>query len=129
MRDILSDENRESAHHEEAHRLVPRFPKLPKGITDRVQSEHGVRESGTVCPKCEGNRTAVVDSRPSTKGYQRRRRVCVTCGHRWATAEIPTSIADEARTALLALSDVQTALKTLNKSIAALEVLADVDLD
>lgn len=125
MSNFLNDTNR----HVQQKGIVPHFPKLPKGITDRMDSPVGVRESGTICPKCEGKRTAVVDSRPSVKGYQRRRRVCVTCQHRWRTAEIPTSVADEARTALLALSDVQTALKTLNTSIAALEVLADIDSD
>jgi len=48
---------------------------------------------GMPCPECKG-RSKMVTSRPAKRtdgepiGYQRRRRRCVECGHRWNTCEI-----------------------------------------
>lgn len=38
-------------------------------------------------PECEGD-TKVTDARPSETGDMRRRRECLTCGHRHSTLEI-----------------------------------------
>lgn len=41
-----------------------------------------------VCPKCAGD-TKVIDSRPSSKPihHTRRRRICLSCEHRYTTYE------------------------------------------
>lgn len=45
------------------------------------------------CPMCQKEReTKCVDSRPSDVGgwtIISRRRLCLSCGHRWRTAEVP----------------------------------------
>lgn len=41
------------------------------------------------CPKCRGNDSAVVESRPREKDTQRwRRHECKRCGFSWGTIEI-----------------------------------------
>lgn len=47
------------------------------------------------CPKCAGE-LAVKDSRPVDDGI-RRRRVCLSCGHRLTTFEIPQSEMEKVR--------------------------------
>ena len=43
------------------------------------------------CPLCDADDTRVVDSRPSDGGSAiRRRRACITCGHRFTTYERPS---------------------------------------
>lgn len=44
----------------------------------------------TTCPACTKDNDAVKDSRPTNGGkYIRRRRKCLSCGHKWSTIEIP----------------------------------------
>ncbi len=38
------------------------------------------------CPKCQHDRSRVIDSRPSEQGYYRRRQ-CLACQHRYVTEE------------------------------------------
>ncbi len=44
------------------------------------------------CPSCEHQFSGVTDSRGTSGGWQRRRRVCLSCGHRWTTMEVPTEL-------------------------------------
>jgi hypothetical protein len=47
-----------------------------------------VPRSGMVCPKCDGD-TGVLDTRPRMQNKQlRRRRKCLSCGHRFSTYEV-----------------------------------------
>lgn len=41
------------------------------------------------CPGCGARQSAVKDSRTTPEDWQRRRRLCDACGHRWTTMEIP----------------------------------------
>ena len=42
---------------------------------------------GLHCPKCDHATTDVIDSRPHSGGYIRRRRKCARCAHRFSTFE------------------------------------------
>jgi len=43
---------------------------------------------GFLCPKCKTSTTACTDTRARNDGKVRRRRECVTCGHRFSTIEV-----------------------------------------
>jgi transcriptional repressor NrdR len=72
--------------HPSAHRVLPRSrPQLSIGTSTAV-------ESGSVlpvrCPACSEDDDKVVDSRANEDGSTiRRRRECLTCGHRFTTFE------------------------------------------
>ena len=45
------------------------------------------------CPKCDAEKTYIVDTRQSDVGYEvRRRRECPGCGYRFTTYERPAQI-------------------------------------
>lgn len=50
--------------------------------------KHAAR--GVLCPRCRGDRSYVVDSRPNNSGGHRRRRQCLreSCRYRWTTIEV-----------------------------------------
>ena len=50
------------------------------------------------CPQCKGGQSSVLETLAAVKPIQgrwvavvRRRRICDTCGHRWATVEMDES--------------------------------------
>lgn len=45
------------------------------------------RQSQSACPVCQKFGVLVSDSR-LVDGYRRRRRTCLSCGHRWSTVEV-----------------------------------------
>ncbi len=42
---------------------------------------------GPPCPACGHGRSVTLDSRPTEAGHHRRRKKCVSCGHRFTTYE------------------------------------------
>lgn len=61
---------------------------------------------GFSCPKCKCVENSVVDSRPRI-GTIKRRRKCLTCGHKVTTIEVPVSIIGDADTKFAIGSMVQ----------------------
>lgn len=67
---------------------------IPPYIRKRIdRGEFGV--SGPHCPECDHDRSAVIDSRPTSTSRDplknkttRRRRVCLGCEGRWTTYEV-----------------------------------------
>lgn len=44
-------------------------------------------QASVPCPKCRARNDRVVDARGTQAGYIRRRRECISCGHRYTTRE------------------------------------------
>lgn len=81
-------------------------------------------ESGTAdpCPSCARLGSRVVDSRPyeAMPQWRRRRRACVTCGHRWSTVEVPLSMFEGLGRLRGEVEAVQLSIDRLQSYLAAL---------
>ena len=64
---------------------------MKRGIPD--SKKNGGPNASWRCPECGERRSNIIDSRPSNLG-PRRTRVCVACGFRTSTIEVPRSIAE-----------------------------------
>ncbi len=66
------------------------------------------------CPKCQSNNEKVIDSRDTHGDWtRRRRRVCISCNHRWTTTEIPTEMVNE----LIALAQTHLAIEEAYRDV------------
>jgi len=65
------------------------------------------------CPECGAPTSRVTDTRASKAGFQRRRRQCPHCGHRWWTMELPEAVIAEFPHFVAALYEADHTIKTL----------------
>ena len=82
-----------------------------------------------MCPSCNSDATAVIESRKCSNGSQRRRHVCHACGHRWTTHKglppghrggyPPKITPDQVRFILLSTDPLRVIAEHIGRSVEA----------